>query len=84
MLKMHGCCSEWEVLYAIDYPLIKTYTNLPDKVTRSIKRIYSNANPYSNTESFNLGLEYAPSGYVSSATYTYPQNWDKFVFTYDK
>ncbi len=83
--------AEREILYHIDYPLVKTYAYMPDKVTHAEKRTYSNSgNVYNNTTTFNLDTGYAaPSGYISSVTNNSVDNqnnqgWDKDVFTYDK
>lgn len=77
--------AELGVLYGEKWPTIK-YANLPDKMNHSTKRTDVATGKESNyTETpLSMEIDYLPSGYISSITFTSGQYWDKTRFTYNK
>lgn len=72
-------------LYGEKIPAIK-YANLPDKMNHSTKRTdVATGNVNTNTDDPQTRvLEYLPSGYISSITFSDGTYWDKTRFTYNK
>ena len=77
--------AELATLYGTKFPAIK-YANLPDKMNYSSKRTNvatGSVNVYTDMPQ-TREIEYLPSGYVSSITFTEGTDWDKTKFTYNK
>ncbi|OQP56839.1 hypothetical protein A3860_09655 [Niastella vici] len=77
--------AELGTLYGDKFPAIK-YANLPDKMNHSTKRTdvaTGVVNTYTDDPQ-TRELEYLPSGYISSITFSDGKYWDKTRFTYNK
>jgi hypothetical protein len=77
--------AELGTLYGEKFPAIK-YASLPDKMNHSIKSVnvvtgFENGYTY---DPQTRELEYLPSGYVSSITFSSGNGWDKTTFIYNK
>ncbi|MCS3797065.1 hypothetical protein [Niastella sp. OAS944] len=76
--------AELGLLYKGKIPMIK-YANLPDKMSR-IRKTTHVASGSTNTiidEPRTTEVQYLPSGYISSITYTDKYDVDKYNFTYN-
>lgn len=72
-------------LYGEEFPAIK-YANIPDKVNYSKKTTdvaTGGVNTY-EADPQTRAIEYLPSGYVSSITFSRGSSWNKTSFTYNK
>jgi hypothetical protein len=77
--------AELGTLYGEKFPMIK-YANLPDIMSRTTKRT-DVATGSANSYTYNpqtRELEYLPSGYISSITFSDGKEWNKTRFTYNK
>lgn len=77
--------AELGTLYGDKFPAIK-YANLPDKMNHSTKRTdvaTGSETAYTDTPQ-TREVEYLPSGYISSITFSDGKYWDKTRFTYNK
>jgi len=77
--------AELGVLYGEKWPTIK-YANLPNIMNESTKRIdLATGRETNHTEPpLTMEIDYLPSGYISSITFTSGQYWDRTRFTYNK
>ncbi len=79
--------AEIGLLYSYEYPMFKN-TGMPEKMryTETTKNVETGNIINTSKESYNRLLEYAPSGYISTAIYGDEDmhNQSKTVFTYDK